>query len=1080
MVVNNLSAHLDWLQTSGAFTPGQSIRDAVSRARHSSSEEKSSNNTITTSNTTVNPPGRGTPTLRVSASTSQRDKCSQKHEQLERIPSLEIISPPEHESDQDQHMFHTLGVPKSSSAPQKSNASPHNAVRKNAVEQYIDSLQELRKIYEAALAKHKVTVPEAARLRSECDSLRMTLNAKSSTLLEQYCDEDPNFFDITDDEPDYPEVVDVPLELEREAIPDTDYLDDLGPQAIEEAADIVNIADSDTPHTPQRQNRRKIFQSGDRAHPLELSSPETSQMNLDWSPHNHSDNNANADSISLSSSPTQLDITIESPQDIRASSRALTAAELENFMDTSDEEDDNHILITEVHKTVKRFAWSNEVDQVLHNVFGLRSFRSNQLEAVNATLQGNDVFVLMPTGGGKSLCYQLPALVQSGKTSGPTIVISPLISLMQDQVRALKEKNIRAEYINSSCSRAEKNKAMSMLVSGGLDLLYFSPEMLNLNSEMKRVITHLHDSGKLARFVIDEAHCISQWGHDFRPDYRTLVNLQREFPQTPIMALTATANLRVSKDILGCLRPSNRVTFKQSFNRPNLTYFVRPKPGSSILYNEIAALISKHKSGSGIIYCATQQHCQNASQKLSDLGFAVNYYHAGLTNDEREHAQKQWQSGAVKAVFATTAFGMGIDKADVRFVVHLTLPRTMEGYYQETGRAGRDGQPSECVLYYSFKDVSQLERLIKMDRSLKYEDRQHQIEFLGQVKQYCENKVDCRRKQILQYFNEPFPPEQCHKTCDNCATDSKRVQKDLTTVATQIVKMVKHIEGSNVTLPYCVGVFRGSKIRKIMDCGHNNAPHYGAGAGHLKSEVERIFQRLIGEKYLQEVAKRLKSGFSTSYLRTGPMANKLIKGQVRVVVDFDVIANDPPPYSQVFNKHSSPVVSHEIPATLASKSTSASNSDLDLWNDELRPPSRRPLTPVEYNAPFKKPRMITKPAPVSKTIVSHNQLDPDSEQAQILYGELEVRRSQIQARYGASRPGDICTDTALEKLSTQCPQTLDEFEQIAELSSEQRQLVYAQFRMVIKKFLNEHGPASSGTKNTSTLPFNPRNFTYKM
>lgn len=1129
MVVNNLRTHLDWLETSGASNPGIAIQEALVRARSTAPTNRAIplGTTELLDDSNEKPPNALASFATTTPRASSPDPIYQDKQQRnppnnrlqKRMPSIEIISPPEHEHKPDKDVEDSDVDIRPMESTQV-NAEPNN------VEQYIKALERLRMLYESTLRKHNISVSEASKLAVECDILRAKLGDKPSSLLDKYCDQDPNFFDITTDDEEFEmafhedpadtmEVI-----IEKDAIPDTDNQNAncdkesktdhslasdkqefLGKNGESERANddnLPDIPDSDM------QMMDSDFELGDQAHPLEVSSPDFNLIDDDeenW----QNQNGANDELLSLHLTSSPSDVELDLVEEIvtrpastevvaaqPAKTRALTAAELEDFMNSSDDDSmmpsrsrpvmlSSQESICEVAvapSTVKRYSWSNEVDDILHKKFGLRSFRSNQLEAINATLEGKDVFVLMPTGGGKSLCYQLPSMVTKGITHGTTVVISPLISLMQDQVRGLKERNIAAEYINSSCSRAEKNQVMSMLFSGQLNLLYCSPEMLNLNSEMKRTLLRLHDTNKLARFVIDEAHCISQWGHDFRPDYRTLGDLHREFKNTPIMALTATANLRVSRDILSCLRASNRVTFKQSFNRPNLTYVVRAKPGASILFNEVAAMISKHKQGSGIIYCATQQQCQNSSQRLKDMGFSVNYYHAGMPNDERELAQRQWQSGAVRAVFATTAFGMGIDKPDVRFVIHLTLPRTMEGYYQETGRAGRDGKPSECILYYAFKDVSQLERLVKMDRSLKYEDRQHQIEMLNQVKQYCENKVDCRRRQVLQYFNEPFEAEQCAKTCDNCATGNKRVLKNLTAVAAQIVEMVQHIQASNVTLVHCVNVFRGSRVRKIMDMGHNTAPHYGAGSTHLKSEVERVFQRLIGERYLEEYARRLKSGFSISYIRTGPQAKKLLAGKATILVDFDIGTNDPPPYSQVFNKGAT-----ATPQTPRNTTVNSNDADQALWTDEVhgRPSSTRrprPLTPVDLNLePTSHKRAKIKETTTNKASNGPRNstvLEPNSDLAQLLYGELELRRLQLQDRNHLPRPEDVCSDEALEQISTQCPQTIVEFGNIKELTTAQRATVYANFRVVIKKFLSENS-ANNGEHSAIDL----RSFTYK-
>lgn len=549
-------------------------------------------------------------------------------------------------------------------------------------------------------------------------------------------------------------------------------------------------------------------------------------------------------------------------------------------------------------QTQHTHPWTRETMHTLRTRFGLNGFRANQADAVNETLSGNDVVVLMPTGGGKSLCYQLPALVTSGKTSGTTLVISPLISLMQDQVYHLKNRNIQAEMLNSRLSVAERNAVFSKLRNGDLQLLYLSPEMLSASGAMKSALQQLYSAGRLARIVIDEAHCVSSWGHDFRPDYMELTRVKYDFPNSPIMALTATANERVLLDIVNCLRPNPKV-LRQSFNRQNLYYEVRQK--TSEVLQDIAGICRQFSGKSGIIYCNSKKNCEETAASLQNLGISASFYHAGLDQDVRASVQTDWQKGRSQVVCATIAFGMGIDKPDVRYVIHLTLPRNVEGYYQETGRAGRDGKPSRCVLFYTYRDVQLLQKMIYQDKNLSHAIREHHKSLLIRVMQYCENSTDCRRKQVLQYFNEDFDPRFCRMQCDNCRKmkDQVAVRKDMTSQAKQIINVLDESSRNNsVTTQQLIDILIGRTSSKIKTCKFNTQSWFGCLRNQGLVIVERLVHSLLSERVLEEYSQYNKSRYPQTYARSGPNARQVIRGTMAIQLVMPTENTTAPPQSR--------------------------------------------------------------------------------------------------------------------------------------------------------------------------------------
>lgn len=472
----------------------------------------------------------------------------------------------------------------------------------------------------------------------------------------------------------------------------------------------------------------------------------------------------------------------------------------------------------------------------LKEFFGFSSFKGEQEQIISNLLQGNDSFVIMPTGGGKSLCYQLPALLMEGTA----IVISPLIALMKNQVDAIRgfvagNEGI-AHFLNSSLTKAQIAEVTEDLTSGVTKLLYVAPESLT-KEENIAILRQI----RISFFAVDEAHCISDWGHDFRPEYRKIRPIVDEIGRAPIIALTATATPKVQNDILKNLGIMDAHVFKSSFNRPNLYYEVRDKIDQD---KDIIKYIKQHPGKSGIIYCLSRKKVEELAQVLAINGIRAVPYHAGLDAKVRAENQDKFLMEEVDVIVATIAFGMGIDKPDVRFVIHYDVPRSLEGYYQETGRAGRDGREGVCIAYYSYKDIRKLDKFL-MSKPVSEQEIGRQL--LMEIEAYAESG-DCRRKLLLSYFGEDYTQDNCG-ACDNCLSPKPRfdARKEMAMVIRLVNSLPEHFK-----VEHLANVLTGIATAMIKSYNHDKLPMFGAGADH----PVRFWEMVIHQGIIRHFLKR--------------------------------------------------------------------------------------------------------------------------------------------------------------------------------------------------------------------------------
>ena len=584
--------------------------------------------------------------------------------------------------------------------------------------------------------------------------------------------------------------------------------------------------------------------------------------------------------------------------------------------------------------------------QVLREVFGYDRFRGPQADIVAHVCEGGDALVLMPTGGGKSLCYQVPAIVRQRAGHGVAIVVSPLIALMHDQVGALTEAGVDAAYLNSSLDGEQAAEVERRLLRGDITLLYAAPERLTTPRFMAQ-LQSLHERGLLSLFAIDEAHCVSQWGHDFRPEYRGLAALHERFPDVPRIALTATADELTRADIVHHLQLQQARHFVSSFDRPNIRYTIVEKKDS---LQQLLRFIEREHSGpdghdAGVVYCQSRRKVEDVAAQLAAAGLKALPYHAGLDARLRQRHQDRFLREDGLIMVATIAFGMGIDKPDVRFVAHLDMPKNIEGYYQETGRAGRDGEPANAWMAYGLQDVVNQRRMI--DESPAAETFKQVLRGKLDALLALAEATDCRRVRLLAYFGETYrgpqdgadaPPRLRCMNCDNC------LEPPQTWNATEAARMllsciyrVQQTSGTAFGAGHLIDVLRGKRTDKVEQHGHASLSTFGIGAALGESEWRGVARQLIAREAIQVDAEH----FNT--LRLGEAARPILKGDSEVFVR--VAAAKPSSRSRAGSRQR--VVASEATLPLAARDTLAA---LKAWRAEVAREHNRPAYVIFHDA----------------------------------------------------------------------------------------------------------------------------------
>lgn len=589
----------------------------------------------------------------------------------------------------------------------------------------------------------------------------------------------------------------------------------------------------------------------------------------------------------------QIKILLDQQENLYARQSELKA--LLEDCEASENHYDDDGTSTAVENWSGSFGWDSRADDVRLNIFGISSYRANQREIINAVMSCRDVLVIMAAGGGKSLCYQLPAILRDGVA----LVVSPLLSLIQDQVMGLTALGIPAYMLTSTTSKDDEKFIYKALEKneGDLKILYVTPEKISKSKRFMSKLEKCHHSGRLSLIAIDEAHCCSQWGHDFRPDYKNLGILKTQFPNVPVIALTATATRKVQLDLMEMLHIPKCVKFVSTVNRPNLFYMVREKSSvGKTVVDEIAEFIkdSYPNNESGIVYCFSRKECEQVAKELCERGIKAEYYHADMDVREREHVHMRWSNGKLQVIVGTVAFGMGINKPDVRFVIHHSLSKSMETYYQESGRAGRDGLPAECLLYYRPADVPRQSSMVFYENS--------GLQNLYDIVRYCQSRSACRRAAFFRHFAEPL--QDCNGMCDNCVSSDEVKDIDVSSHAKAMISVIQDTQASDqkVTMLQLVDKMK-AKLKQL-------------GLDLKRDHMEQLVIQLIIERVLKEEFSH--TAYATNaYVALGPLAKQVVQGKKTVKL-------------QISSKEENRA------ATMKSAKRKPTSSSLEFRLDELR------------------------------------------------------------------------------------------------------------------------------------------------
>ena len=688
--------------------------------------------------------------------------------------------------------------------------------------------------------------------------------------------------------------------------------------------------------------------------------------------------------------------------------------------------------------TKSQFDWS-KVYQCNQTVFGHKGFRAGQRTVIHAAMTGRDAFVLMPTGGGKSLCYQLPAVMDVSRV---TIVVSPLVSLVHDQVSALRACGVEARALTGFEAQQQMRggapgedgsygAVVSALRGGRVRLLYTTPEKLAQSESFRALMRDLVACDRVARFVVDEAHCVSQWGHDFRQDYLRLGQLRKDYPTVPLSALTATASRLVVEDTTRILGLQDAVYVTLSFDRPNLRYEVRAKGSFAKAVEQLSQVCDRHRGECGIVYCLTRNDCEKVAEALGKHIGAdkVAFYHAGIEDAvDRQARQDRWSRDEVSIMVATIAFGMGIDKPHVRFVVHFSMPKSMTNLYQESGRAGRDGQPSECLVLYTYADKCRIERMINLgDGDLQVDRSQlkRNLDSLNRMVQFCENQVECRRVLLLEYFGEQFDRAKCRQTCDNCrAANGAAEVVDATLLARWTVQCLQAVHARGVTESLLVRVLLGSQEKDVVAKGLTAAPGYGSCRLSSRSELTRVVHRLVLEGVVCETERVNRAGFSTVYLSPGaaPLPAKL-----EMVTRSKRIASPAPaPATAVAAGAATPVAAKAADIgddddVIEAVVEDDDEDDLEVTSS-LRPVA---LPPANANA-------ASAPTTAAREPEATGRLSAAQEKA--LYDKLKAMATELAREQNISKHFYVWSNQQLVEMSRRVPRSMKELMDVLDVS----------------------------------------------